>query len=228
METNATPTSASGATTGPGVPRSEAMSALLAENWWAIALRGALAILFGLIALFLPGATIASLVILFAAYMLVDGAFAIVGAVRAAQRHERWGLLILEGIANIVTGVLAFLWPGITVLVFVLLMAAWALVSGALMLGAAFRLNKEHGRWLLALGGIVSIVWGVLLVVAPVAGALVLTWWLGAYALVFGGALIALGFRLRARRGASPLAGRDASDALPPSETSGTPARPRG
>lgn len=91
--------------------RMEAMSGVLAENWWAIALRGVLAILFGIIAFAAPGATILSLVLLFSAYMLVDGVFAIVAAVRAARRHERWGLLVLEGIANIAVGIIVFLWP---------------------------------------------------------------------------------------------------------------------
>ena len=95
------------------------------RNWWAVALRGVFGILFGLIALFAPGPTILSLVLLFSAYMLVDGVFGIVAAVRAARRHERWGLLLLEGLANIATGAIAFLWPGITVIAFVLLMAAW-------------------------------------------------------------------------------------------------------
>jgi uncharacterized membrane protein HdeD (DUF308 family) len=140
----------------------------------AVALRGVFGVLFGLIALFAPGPTILSLVLLFSAYMLVDGVFGIVSAVRAASRHERWGLLLLEGLADIAAGVIAFLWPGITVIAFVLLMAAWALVSGGLMLGAAFRLTKEHGRWLLALGGVVSIVYGALLAIAPLVGALVL------------------------------------------------------
>src|SRR5687768_4086783 len=180
--------------------RNEAMCALLAQNWWAVALRGVFAVLFGLIALVVPGATILSLVLFFSAYMLVDGVFGIVAAVRAARQGERWGLLILEGIANIVVGVIAFAWPGLTAIAFVLLLAAWSLISGGLMLGAAFRLSQAHGRWWLALGGIVSIVFGVLLVIAPVIGAVVLTWWLGAYALVFGIALLVLAFKLRGRR----------------------------
>ena len=210
--------------------RSDAMSALLAENWWAIAVRSVCAILFGILALFVPGATIASLVLLFAAYMLVDGIFGIMAAVRAARRHERWGLLVLEGIANIAAGVIAFLWPAITVVVFVLLLAAWALVSGGLMIGSAFRLNREHGRWWLVLGGVVSVIWGVLLFLAPIAGAVVLTWWLGAYALVFGAMLLGLAFRLRERRGAartSPMATTDtpAAQASPaePGSTGRTP-----
>jgi uncharacterized membrane protein HdeD (DUF308 family) len=176
------------------------MCALLAQNWWAVALRGVFAVLFGLIALAVPGATILSLVLFFSAYMLVDGVFGIVAAVRAARQGERWGLLILEGLANIAVGVIAFVWPGLTAITFVLLLAAWSLISGGLMLGAAFRLSQAHGRWWLALGGIVSIVFGVLLVMAPVLGAVVLTWWLGAYALIFGIALLVLAFKLRGRK----------------------------
>jgi uncharacterized membrane protein HdeD (DUF308 family) len=181
------------------------MCALLAQNWWAVALRGVFAILFGLIALLVPGATILSLVLFFSAYMLVDGLFGIVAAVRAARQGERWGLLILEGVLNIAFGVIAFLMPGLTVIAFVLLLAAWSLVSGGLMLGAAFRLSKEHGRGWLALGGIVSIVFGVLLAIAPVIGAVVLTWWLGAYAFAFGIALLVLAVRLRARKNEASL-----------------------
>jgi uncharacterized membrane protein HdeD (DUF308 family) len=185
---------------GPYQTRSDALSALLARNWWAVALRGALGILFGLIALVLPGATILSLVLLFAAYMLVDGAFAILSAVRAARSGEQWGLLALEGVVDIITGAIAFLWPAITVGAFVLLIAAWAIVSGALMFAAGFRLNLDHGRWWLVFGGAISLAFGVLLVVAPLVGAVVLTWWLGAYALVFGAALLVLAFKLRAAR----------------------------
>jgi uncharacterized membrane protein HdeD (DUF308 family) len=176
------------------------MSEALARNWWAIALRGALAIVFGLVTFIVPGATMLSLVLFFAAYALVDGVFAIVAAVRSARSHERWGLFVLEGIVDIVAGVIALLWPGLTILTFVLVVAAWAIVSGVLMSVAAFRLQLDHGRWWLVLGGVASIVYGLLLIAAPLIGALVLTWWLGAYALVFGVLLLILAVRLRARR----------------------------
>jgi uncharacterized membrane protein HdeD (DUF308 family) len=178
-----------------------AMSELLARNWWAVALRGVFALLFGVIALLLPGVTIGALVLLFAAYMIVDGIFAIVSAIRAAAHHERWGALILEGVVDLVAGVIAFLWPLATVLAFVFLAAAWAIVSGVALLVATFRLHPAHGRWLMGLGGVVSLIWGILLAIAPIPGAVALTWWMGAYALFFGGALIALAFQLRARRG---------------------------
>jgi uncharacterized membrane protein HdeD (DUF308 family) len=182
----------------------EAMSALLVRNWWAVALRGVVAILFGIIALAVPGAVMLSLALLFAAYLLVDGVFGIVAAVRAAQGKERWGLLLLEGVLNIVMGLIAAVFPAGAVLAFVLVTAAWALLTGGLMLAAAFRLHRTHGRWWLALGGLVSIVWGALLVIAPVVGAVVLTWWLGGYAIAFGVMLLVLGFRLRAQRAPTP------------------------
>jgi uncharacterized membrane protein HdeD (DUF308 family) len=177
--------------------------AVLARNWWAIAIRGVLGILFGLVALFLPGATMLSLVLLFAAYIFVDGVFGIIAAVGAARQHQRWGLLVLEGVINIAAAVIAVVWPGITVLVFVLLVAVWALLSGVMMIWAAFRLEFADGRGWLVFGGMVSVIYGVLLIVAPMIGALVLTWWLGAYALVFGVSLLVLAFRLRVRQGGS-------------------------
>ena len=192
---------------GPYGSKMDAMSALLARNWWAVALRGVFTILFGLAALVLPLTTIASLVLLFAVYMLVDGVFTIVAGVRAAARHERWGLLILEGIVDLVAGAAALLLPGLTVLVVVTLLGIWSVVTGALMLGAAFRLHGGHGRWLLALSGVVSLVWGIMLWLSPIAGALVLTWWLGGYALVFGVLMLVLAFRLRGRRSDSFPAG---------------------
>lgn len=184
----------------PEAARSGAMSALLAQNWWAVALRGVCAILFGLIALLLPGVTITTLVLLFAAYMLVDGIFAIVAGVRAATRRERWWPLILEGVVDIAAGVIAILAPIATVFAFVWLGAAWAVISGATMIAAAIRLRATHGKWWLGFGGVVSMLWGILLFVAPIPGAVVMTWWLGGYALVFGAALLVLAFRLRGHR----------------------------
>ncbi len=184
----------------------EAMSAALAQNWWAIALRGIFGIAFGLIALFLPGVTMLSLVLVFAAYMLIDGVLAIVSAVRAIRTKERWGLLAFQGALSIFTGVAAAIWPTITVLAFVILVAAWAVVSGLLMTAAGFQLNLDHGRWWLVLGGIASLLLGIALLVAPLIGAVVLTWWIGAYALVFGVLLLVLAFRLRAHKPEAPAA----------------------
>lgn len=181
-------------------PFADPLNAVLAQNWWAIAIRGVLGILFGIIAFAYTGVTILSLVLVFAAYALVDGVFAIIAAVRAARHHDRWGWLTFEGIVSILTAVVAVAVPGLTALAFVLLIAAWAIVTGVLEIAAAFRLNIDHGRVWLGLGGVASIVFGVLMFIAPVAGAVVLTWWLGAYELVFGIMLLVMAFRLRAMR----------------------------
>ncbi len=180
---------------------------VLARNWWTLALRGLLAILFGLAAFAWPGITLAVLVLLFGAYALVDGVFAIVAAVRTAERRGHWWVLLLEGLAGITAGILTFLWPGITAFVLLYLIAAWAIVTGVLEIIAAVRLRREiEGEWLLALSGVASVVFGLLLAVFPGAGALAVVWIIGAYALVFGLLLVALGFRLRGRlrSGAAP------------------------
>ncbi|WP_027133014.1 HdeD family acid-resistance protein [Geminicoccus roseus] len=184
--------------------RHEAMNAILAQNWWAMALRGAFAVLFGILAFVLPGATILSLVLIFAAFSLVDGIFTIVAAIRGARAGERWGLLLAHGIASVAIGVIAFVWPGITVVAFVLLIAAWALISGITMLVSAFKLKTSHGRGWLLFGGIASTLYGILLVVSPLIGALVLAWWIGAYAVVIGVVLLVLAFRLKSHSGRHP------------------------
>jgi uncharacterized membrane protein HdeD (DUF308 family) len=184
-----------------GPELANARNAVLADNWWVVALRGVLAILFGIAAFAMPAATMLALVLFFAAYSLLDGILGVVLAVRGARKGERWGWLLVNGLFGIAVGIAAALWPGLTVLAFVFMIAAWALISGGLMMGAAFGLKVNHGRWLLVLGGILSLIWGVLLVVSPLAGALVLTWWVGAQALLFGVILIVLAFRLREHRG---------------------------
>jgi uncharacterized membrane protein HdeD (DUF308 family) len=185
-------------------PAEQDVAWLLARNWWAFAIRGVLGIIFGLIAIFQPGVTMLSLVLVFSVYAFVDGAFAIMASGRAARRHEQWGFLLLEGTVNIIAAALAFLWPAITVVGFVFLVGTWAILSGGLMLGAAMRLDADHGRWWLVLGGIVSVIYGALLIFAPLVGALVLTWWLGGYAIVFGFALMAVAIKLYQRRRDQP------------------------
>jgi uncharacterized membrane protein HdeD (DUF308 family) len=180
--------------------RCDAMSEILADSWWAVGLRGILGILFGLICLLTPAIALEVFVILFAAYMLVDGVFAIISGIKAARNGERWGLLILEGIVDLAAGTVAVLWPAITLVALIWVVAIWAIVSGALMLWAAFTLNLDHGRWWLALGGIASLIFGVLMVIEPLIGAVVLTLWIGAYALVFGIFLLVLAFQLHAKK----------------------------
>jgi uncharacterized membrane protein HdeD (DUF308 family) len=171
----------------------------LAERWWTVALRGVAALIFGVLMLIRPGTGVFALVLLFGAYSLVDGAFSLVMAVRGARRGRRWGSLVFAGIAGIAAGLVAFLWPGITVLAFMLLIAAWAIVIGGAEIAAAIRLRKQiRGEWLLGLSGALSIALGISLFLFPAAGALTLAIWIGAWALVLGALLIGLGFKLRA------------------------------
>ena len=173
------------------------MSALLAQNWWALAIRGAAAILFGAFAIIAPGATMVTLALFFAAYLLIDGVFGVVAAVRAARRQERWGLLLAEGVLHILMSAIVFLFPVGAVLAFVFVTAAWALIAGALKIAAASKLSRDHGRLWLGLSGVLSILFAVALVAAPLLGAVVLTWWLGGFAVAFGVVLLVLAFRLR-------------------------------
>jgi uncharacterized membrane protein HdeD (DUF308 family) len=170
----------------------------LASNWWTLTIRGIVAILFGIFTFFWPAVTITVLALLFGAYALVDGIFAIVSAIRGGRGEERWWMLLIEGIAGLAAAAVTFLWPGITVLALVLVIAVWAMVTGALELIAAIRLRKYiTGEWLLGLAGVASVVFGILLMVSPFTGAIVVAWWIGAYALAFGVILVALSFRLR-------------------------------
>ena len=174
------------------------MLVMYAHNWWAIALRGLAAVIFGLLAFVWPGITLASLVFLFGAYALVDGAFAIVAGIRAPKEYKRWWVLLLEGIFGVIAGVLAFAVPGMTALILLGLIAGWAIVTGVLEIVAAIQMRKQiSNEWLLILSGIVSVLFGVALLINPGAGALAVVWIIGAYAFVFGILLIALGFRLR-------------------------------
>jgi uncharacterized membrane protein HdeD (DUF308 family) len=191
-------------TTSADLVKTRAMNDMLANNWWTVALRGVVAIVFGIAAFAMPIVTMLSLVMVFAAFSFVDGVLGIIMSVRGARKGERWIWLLLNGILGIVAGAVAALWPGMTVLAFVILVAAWALISGAFMLMSAFRLKIDHGRVWLVIGGIVSIVFGILLVISPFIGALVLTFWTGAHALVLGGTLLVLAYRLRSHRTGLP------------------------
>ena len=171
-------------------------AALLVRNWWAIGLRGGFAVLFGLAALLLPGLTLETMVVLFGAYMLVDGVWAITSGLWAASPPERGVLLVCEGVLNLVAAGIALFAPVATVVALVYLAGIWAILTGATLFAAAFALRVIDGRWLMALGAAVSILWGALLLYRPITGALVMTWWLGGYAIVFGAALLGLAARL--------------------------------
>jgi uncharacterized membrane protein HdeD (DUF308 family) len=172
--------------------------ASLARNWWVLVVRGVAAIIFGALTFVLPGVSLAALVLLFGSYALVDGVFNIVAAVRRSDDARPWWALLLGGIAGIAAGIITFVYPGVTAIVLLYVIAWWAVITGVLEILAAVRLRKQTtGEWWLAASGALSIILGVLLVAAPGAGALALVLWIGAYAVVSGVLLIALGVRLR-------------------------------
>jgi uncharacterized membrane protein HdeD (DUF308 family) len=169
----------------------------LARNWWAFVLRGIAALLFGVMALVWPGLTILTLTFVFGFYAVMDGVFAVVAA-WSVRSTGRWWVLLLEGLLGIVAGVIAFVWPGVTSLVLLTVIAAWAIVTGILEIVAAIRLRKEiKDEWRLGLGGLASILFGVLLVIWPQSGMVTISWIIGFYATVFGISMLSLGFRLR-------------------------------
>ena len=169
----------------------------LSRNWWTLVVRGLVAVLFGLFAIFVPDITLTVLVLLFGAYALVDGAVNIYGAI-TGDSNQRWWVGVLEGLVGIIVGILTFIWPGITALVLLYLIAVWAIFTGILEIWGAIELRREiNNEVLLGISGLLSIIFGVLLIVAPGAGALAVAWLIGFYAILFGITLIALGFRVR-------------------------------
>jgi len=166
---------------------------VFASHWWMLLLRGIVAVLFGVLAFMVPGLTLVALVLLFGAYALVDG----VTAIFIGGRARAWSLLLV-GVLGLIAGILTFIFPGITALWLLILIASWAVVRGVFEIVAAIKLRKElTNEWLLILGGVFSIIFGLLLFTNPAAGTLTMVWLIGAYTLVFGIMMIVLSFRLR-------------------------------
>lgn len=185
----------------------ETMNELLARAWWMLALRGVIALLFGILALLLPGLTLLWLVALFAAYALIGGIASAVGAVKNRQSDREWWLILMLGLVSVCAGIVAVFEPLLTALVLVLVMGANALITGVLDIAVAIRLRKViEGEWLLIAAGFASVVFGVLVFLFPGAGALALVWLISAHAIATGVLLLALAFRARgwARTAASP------------------------
>ena len=169
--------------------------------WWMLALRGTSAIVFGLLTFFMPGITLTFLLILFAGYCFLDGIFAMLAALtnqRKSSSGPRWWVLYLQGVASVGTGAIALFWPEVTSLVLLYLIAAWTIVTGILGIITAVRLRKEiEGEWYMIGAGLLSIIFGCILVFFPTTGALVVVWWIGMFALAYGAMLLFLGFWVR-------------------------------
>jgi uncharacterized membrane protein HdeD (DUF308 family) len=175
--------------------------ALVGNRWWVFVLRGILAILFGLAVFLVPGLALLTFVLLFGVYALAAGIFEIAAAFDKTETRSqpRWALLLI-GIVSIAAGIITFVTPRLTALSLLYLIAAWAIVTGVLDIVAAIRLRKVIEReWLYVLSGVLSVVFGVVVMAFPGAGALTMALWIGAWSVASGVLLVALGFKLRAR-----------------------------
>lgn len=169
----------------------------LERNWWAVGLRGLIAVLFGLVAIARPSTSLLVLITLLGVWWLVDGVFAIVSAVRAAEERLRWWPLLIEGITGIVLGIAVFALPGLTTFVILMFVAAWFVIVGAFRIVAAVSLRREiEGEWLMIASGVVSVALGLLLFAFPRQGALAFMVIIGLFALVGGAVLLVLAGRL--------------------------------
>jgi uncharacterized membrane protein HdeD (DUF308 family) len=174
---------------------------LMAEKWWALALRGLVAVLFGIAAFTWPGITLRALVALFGAFALIGGIFMLITAYKREVGLASWWSLLIEGIVGIVIGIVTFTWPGLTAMGLLYLIAFWAILTGVFEVITAIRLRHEiTGEWMMALAGVLLIVFGFLLVAYPLTGALAVVWIIGAFAFVTGVLMIALAFKLRTMR----------------------------
>jgi uncharacterized membrane protein HdeD (DUF308 family) len=170
----------------------------LASRWGWVVARGVVAILFGLLALARPGAMSLSLMFLFGGYAVIGGIAAVISAAQNGRQGYSWGMLLLDGLLGIAVGVLSLLAPATMLMAFVWVVGCWAVVTGVLEVATAFRLRKTiHNEWALGLAGLASVALGALMLLRPLAGGLAIIWWLGAYAIVFGVFMTALGLRLR-------------------------------
>src|SRR4051812_15849455 len=170
---------------------------ILAKYWWLVLLRGIVAILFGILAFAWPGITLVTMVLFWGAFMLVDGVLALGQAVMGDDKSSRWWLALI-GIAGIVAGILVFAQPGAAIVVLLLFIAAWSIVLGVFQIIGAIRLRKEiDNEWTLILGGVLSVLFGAVLVIAPLAGILALVWVIGSYAIVFGILLVMAALKLK-------------------------------
>lgn len=175
------------------------MSGVFPGNyWWLAVLRGFVALLFGIAVLFRPGISLSVLLMLFGAYALASGILAVISSVSLGILHKRWWAMLAEGLVGILIGFITFFWPVATVMAVLVLVAIWAIVTGALQIAASVsRFGPAAGSWLFGIGGVLSVALGVLLIAYPGVGILTLTLFLGIWAIVFGVDQIVHGFEER-------------------------------
>lgn len=191
------------------------LNARVARHWWAAALKGVSAIALGVVALVWPGITLLTLVIVFAAFCVADAVFSTVLAVRGAREGGRWGWLALNAMVSLAAAAVAIFYPGITILAFVVMLIAWALITGVVTIAAAVRLRRDHGRWWMIAGGVAAVALGLILALLPPLGLMALIGLVAAEAFIAGVALLVLAYRLRMRHRERGTGTRPTDTAIP-------------
>ncbi len=177
-----------------------ALNEFLEHRWWALALRGVLGIAFGIICFASPGIAAFSMLLVFGAFSFADGILGLASSFGQARRGERWIWLAVEAVASIVIGLLVLLMPVVSIVALFLIIAIKTAITGVLLLMASIKLDSEHGQGWLAATGVLTLLFAALLFTAPLLGAKILIWWVGAWAIVFGVLLVGLAFKLRSVR----------------------------
>ncbi len=176
----------------------------MTRSWWIVLIRGILAIAFGALALFMPGLTLLALILIYAAYALIDGGFTAYAAIQSRGEDNRWWVRLLEGTVGIIAGVVAFIAPLIAGFVLLLWIAMWAILTGIAQVMTAYQLRKEiENEWFLGVAGAMSIIFGAFIALFPAGGALAIAWLIGVYSIMFGVLFISLALRLRDRESTS-------------------------
>lgn len=174
------------------------LSTMLQRSWWVLLVRGLAAIVFGVLTWMQPAASAVALLVIFGAYVLVDGALGVYGAIKNRHQSSQWWVMLIWGLAGVIVGVLTVINPAITGLVLTIYIGVWAVVTGVMQIIAAMRLRKEiEGEWLLVLSGLLSVVFGGFVLSQPMAGMMAMVWVIATYAVIFGVLMILLAFRVK-------------------------------
>ena len=174
------------------------MSVMLRRSWWVLLLRGVAAIVFGVLTWMQPAASAAALVLIFGAYVFLDGVLGVFSAIKSRNESRHWWMVLLWGLTGVVFGVLTVINPAITALVLTIYIGVWALITGVVEIVAALRLRKEiEGEWLLVLGGLISVLFGSFVLAQPGAGMMAMLWVIATYAVIFGVLMVLLAFKVK-------------------------------
>ena len=174
------------------------LSSMLQRSWWVLLVRGLAAIAFGVLTWMQPGVSTVALLVIFGAYVFVDGVLGVYAAIKGRQQSRHWWVILIWGLVGVLVGVMTFINPTITGLVLTIYIGVWAIITGVMQIIAALRLRKEiEGEWLLILSGLISVIFGGFVISQPLAGMMAMVWVIATYAVIFGVLMVVLAFRVK-------------------------------